>query len=76
MALALRSASLPLFERIEDHEHRAQVRAVGPQDERNAGNDDGVGNPLGRRTISSTWAMASSVRCNEAESGSCTATNR
>ena len=43
IASAFRSRCL---ERLENDEHRAQVRAVGPQHERYAGNPHHVGDPL------------------------------
>ena len=69
--------SSPLVERIENDEHRAEVRAVGPEHERHAGDADGVGDALRvLRTISSALAITSSVRSSEAESGSWIAANR
>ena len=38
---------MPLVEGIENHEHRAQVRSVGAQHERHAGNPQNVGHALG-----------------------------
>ena len=40
--------AVPLVERLEDHEHRAEIRAVAEQ-KRLPGNDDAVGHALGLR---------------------------
>ena len=37
---------MPFLERIEDHEHRAEVRTVGPHRERHAANPQGVAHAL------------------------------
>ena len=76
MASARQVGRSPLVERIENDEHRAQVRAVGPQHEGQAGDADGVGHALCFADDPVGRAIAASVRSSEAESGSWIAANR